>query len=76
MTDERAGQLNEPNIMKGCGDVIYNAFCLWNRSGMSLWDKYPGPEEFAGIQVLKHLVSRGLINELGIEILKRDGVIK
>lgn len=63
MTDERAGQLNEPNLMADIRSEV------WEQVN-PLGD--PGPVIMVTIAVLRH---RGLINELGLEILKRDGVI-
>lgn len=79
MNDERAGQLNEPNLMDECGQESSINAAKW---AFDMYDKYlnvrafDAPRKIAIESTIKVLLRRGLINELGIEILKRDGVIK
>lgn len=79
MTDERAGQLNEPNLM---GELTFSVHMGLGGNGWAC-SNYGGDEMVymeeqlrgAAEEVVYALLKRGLINELGIEILKRDGVI-
>lgn len=67
MTNERAGQLNEPNLMDECITSSVN----------KILENYRHPPIPTAIRAtIEILRDRGLINELGIEVLKRDGVIK
>lgn len=75
MTDERAGQLNEPNLIEECCDsIIQDEFDYLNSEEGA--GSHICPVEMNVRSVIYILQKRGLINELGIEILKRDGVIK
>lgn len=68
MTDERAGQLNEESIVKSVADRLTRILGYREDAGV--------PAFISFRETAMELVKRGLINELGIEILKRDGVIK
>lgn len=74
MTDERAGQLNEPNLISSVTSEIEFVFFEWN--GEDVPDGWSMPMYMTFVATVDTLRKRGLINELGIEILKRDGVIK
>jgi hypothetical protein len=71
MTDERAGQLNEPNLVEA---VVNQRGCEWEKLGIE-WPHVDVAVLVSMRAMASVMVKRGLINELGIEILKRDGVI-
>jgi hypothetical protein len=72
MNDERAGYINEPNLLTDIADEIL--FHCAGRLDRNTPRVTPVAEQ-AAVGVVNLLRRRGLINELGIEILKRDGVI-
>lgn len=70
MNDERAGQLNEQDLLMSLAERIEVLLRIREISDRDAALMFVVFREM-GLE----LVKRGLINELGIEILKRDGVI-
>jgi hypothetical protein len=74
MTNERAGMLNERSVLDDVKRDMDEFAVEWTSKGRELTDSVKNYAiVISTIEVMRH---RGLINELGIEILKRDGVIK
>lgn len=73
MKEERAGQLNEANLLTDIADeILFHCAGRLDRHTPRVTPIAEG----AAMGVVNLLRRRGLINELGLEILKRDGVIK
>lgn len=72
MSEERAGITNEPNLITDIADeILFHCAGRLDRHTPRVTPIAEG----AAMGVINLLRRRGLINELGIEILKRDGVI-
>lgn len=74
MNDERAGQLNERSIFDDVKLDLEEFALEWTSRDRELSEVVKSYAIF--LSTIENMRQRGLINELGIEILKRDGVIK